>query len=354
MARVSVIMPAYNASQTSGRALESLRNQTYQDIEIIIVNDGSTDGTLEVIQEIARLDSRIVIVNQSNSGPGFARNAGLNKARSEFVYFMDSDDTIDADLIYKCVDYMTESNLDLLVFGFAVIDEHAVEVENVSFDDYLATNKEELALAYVPNFLMARHGNGFLWNKFYRRDIIEGNSIRFGTDKIMEDELFNIKYYSHTSRCRFINDVLYNYFWETPTSIRSKFSPTHLNSLVKVYHAFMTLKEEYHIKDEVFDKNVINRTWKGLVAHLLKNSESRKSRLKENAKTFNGVITNSTFQSVAFLQHETVHLSVFENALFYAIRWKNVYMYICIIEIYHKLKLLKSILNKFLRLKKNT
>ncbi len=348
MARVSVIMPAYNASQTIRRALESLRNQTYQDIEIIIVNDGSTDETLEVIQEIVRLDSRIVIVNQSNSGPGFARNAGLNKAGGEFVYFMDSDDSIDADLICKCVDYMTENNLDLLVFGFAIIDEFAVEVEKVSFDDYLAINKEELALAYVLNFLMSKHGNGFLWNKFYRLDIIEENSIRFGTDNIMEDELFNIEYYSHTSRCRFINDVFYNYFWETPTSIRSKYNPTYLCSLKKVYNAFMTLKDYFHLKDKTFDENVINRTWRGLFSYLFNGVGNCGVSLKEKVRLFNSVVSDATFQSVASYQHKTVHLTICENALFYALRCNSAFLYVCFVELYQRLKLLKVIFRQIL------
>lgn len=344
MARVSVIMPAYNASQTIGRALESLRNQTYQDIEIIIVNDGSTDGTLEVIQEIARMDSRIVIVNQSNSGPGFARNAGLNKAGGEFVYFMDSDDTIDTDLIYTCVDYMTESNLDLLVFGFSISDEHAVEVENVSFDDYLVTNKEELALAYVPNFLMSRHGNGFLWNKFYRRDIIEDNSIRFGTDNIMEDELFNLDYIHHVSRCRFIGETFYNYFWTEPTSIRSKYNPTYLISIKKVYDRFMLLKNDLRIEGETFDKVVISRTWNGLLVHLYENLSKCNPPIAslDIIKSFKQVSIDSTFQDVARFRFYLGKLRVIETCLYYSIKWNSAFLFLLSLRVYRILQPLKS------------
>lgn len=343
MARVSVIMPAYNASQTIGRALESLRNQTYQDIEIIIINDGSTDETLEVVQEIARLDSRIVIVNQSNSGPGFARNAGLNKAGGEFVYFMDSDDTIDADLIYKCVDYMIDSNLDLLVFGLSMIDASGRVVEKMSFNSCFVTNRDDLAANYTSLFLNVRHGNGFLWNKFYRHAIIEDNSIRFGKDSLMEDELFNLDYIRHVSRCRFVEEAFYNYFWTEPTSIRSKYNPTYLGTIKKVYDAFMSLKNELRIKDEDFDKVVISRTWNGLIVHLYTNLSKYNPPMTplDMINSFKQVSMNSTFQNVARFRFNMGELSVLEECLFYSIKWNSAVLFLFSLWIYHALQPIK-------------
>ena len=132
-ATVSVIIPAFNSAQTIGRAVSSVMSQTYTDIEIIVINDGSTDKTKEICQEFENQDSRIKIINQSQLGPGPARNAGLDVAKGEYVYFMDSDDEIDNNLISICVEKAERESLDLLVFGFSIVDESSKEVERIVF-----------------------------------------------------------------------------------------------------------------------------------------------------------------------------------------------------------------------------
>ena len=114
-ATVSVIIPAFNSAQTIGRAVSSVMSQTYTDIEIIVINDGSTDKTKEICQEFENQDSRIKIINQSQLGPGPARNAGLDVAKGEYVYFMDSDDEIDMDLIHEFLSAAKQLNDELII-----------------------------------------------------------------------------------------------------------------------------------------------------------------------------------------------------------------------------------------------
>ena len=115
--QISVIIPVYNVEQYLSKCLESIINQTLQDIEIICINDGSTDNSLQILEEYAQKDSRMIVINQENQGVGVARNKGLEIARGDYIWFVDSDDYVERNGLDYVYEKSKENNADIVCFG---------------------------------------------------------------------------------------------------------------------------------------------------------------------------------------------------------------------------------------------
>ena len=120
--KVSVIIPVYNTEEYIGETLNSIINQTLKDIEIIVINDGSTDNSLRIINEYAQRDSRITVFTQANQGLSLTRNKGIIEARGEYIYFMDSDDLLENDALNSCYKHSTKGHLDFLFFDAEILN----------------------------------------------------------------------------------------------------------------------------------------------------------------------------------------------------------------------------------------
>ena len=118
---VSVIIPAYNTAPYIGRMLDCVINQTYKNIEIIVVNDGSTDDTLSIVENYAKKDNRFVVIDIPNGGVSNARNVGIKKSKGEKIFFWDSDDVIEHTAIEKCLDYSLKHCVNAVAYGYANI-----------------------------------------------------------------------------------------------------------------------------------------------------------------------------------------------------------------------------------------
>ena len=132
MIKISIIVPVYNTEKYLGVCLDSLISQTYKDIEIICVDDGSTDNSLQILNDYAAKDSRIKILTQKNQGPSVARNLGLEKAKGEYITFVDSDDWVSIDMCEKIYSKAIDTNADLVLFPHS-----RVTNTNISLDDRL-------------------------------------------------------------------------------------------------------------------------------------------------------------------------------------------------------------------------
>uniref|UniRef100_UPI00388E81E0 glycosyltransferase family 2 protein n=1 Tax=Carnobacterium jeotgali TaxID=545534 RepID=UPI00388E81E0 len=118
MVAVSVIMPIYNVADGLKKSIQAFLNQTYKDFELILVNDGSTDGSGHICDEFQKKDSRIQVIHQENAGSGLARNAGLDRAIGEYIYFADPDDYVEIELIKDNLKIAKENNANVVVFGY--------------------------------------------------------------------------------------------------------------------------------------------------------------------------------------------------------------------------------------------
>ena len=191
--KVSIIIGLFNVSKyLEEKRLSCILQQTWSDLEILLINDGSTDNTPHICQELAKEDARIRLINKPNGGLGSARNAGLDAATGEFVWFYDVDDDVELDLVEKNVRWMRAFAVDMTVFGMFFTYPDTCYTETSHFKDRLFTSNEELKARFVKDLFLIPNGNGFVANKFYRRDFIERDHTRFGWQRIQQDELFNL------------------------------------------------------------------------------------------------------------------------------------------------------------------
>jgi len=218
-ALVSVIIPVYNVEKYLNKCIKSILEQTYSNLEIIIINDGSTDNSLDIIKSNMVEDERIFLIDIENAGVSNARNLGLKKARGKYVVFVDSDDWVEKDYIDLLVHFTEKNSCQLAVSNFDNNEDD--QNREINYDIKTITGKKELYhhLLSVYNF------SGFLWNKIFIMDIIKKNKISFNNKlHINEDLVFLCDYFQYCDRAIFINKRLYNYIIRKNSALRSKFS----------------------------------------------------------------------------------------------------------------------------------
>ncbi|TYC82197.1 glycosyltransferase [Acetobacterium wieringae] len=222
---VSLIVPIYNCENYLIDCLESILNQSYDNIEIILINDGSTDSSFEICKQFGKLDSRIVLLQHENQGVGYTRNIGINNAKGKYIMFIDGDDIIDKNIVINLFSRIENDNSDLAVCGIVAFNEtdktkkYIRSINKVNEDDHL-TAKEylEYLIIYKTDVYF-----GSPDNKIYRKDIIDNNNIRFYQDyDFGEDFLFNIEYLNYVRNISMTKENLYHYRRDNNSSITKK------------------------------------------------------------------------------------------------------------------------------------
>lgn len=210
---VSVIIPVYNVAQYIERCVNSVCLQTYSNLEIILVDDGSTDGSSIICDILSKKDDRIYVIHKTNGGLSSARNEGLKHSKGEYIYFLDGDDYIEADLLEKTVHYMN-CGFDLVCFNYKQVTEFGQLIKNINLDTRkfeLSTNEEKLNF-FIQVLLKGKIG-WEAWNRVFRHDILNKFAISFVDNSriFAEDLYFNACYCAHISSAICINKPLYNY-----------------------------------------------------------------------------------------------------------------------------------------------
>ncbi len=205
--KISVIIPVYNVESYLRQCLDSVVNQTMREIEIICVNDGSTDSSGRILDEYAARDDRFVIINQENAGQSVARNKGIRLAKGEYIVFLDSDDWFDVTLCEKAYNRAKESNADIVSFGF----------DCVRGTEHTPLTMEYLDSHSLKNVLLRlKNRNSFwnvIWDQLYRTTFLRDNQIYFLEGIIFEDNHFGYKCSFLTSKIVLLPESLYNYRW---------------------------------------------------------------------------------------------------------------------------------------------
>ena len=237
---VSIIVPVYNAQKGLSRCLESICSQTYQKLEIIVLNDGSMDDSLAICEQFRAKDPRIVVVDKENEGVSRTRNAGLTLAQGDYIQFVDSDDALDPDYTQNLVQAALEHNADLVIAPYWMVipsnsskTGHALETLQTSLGIEPEAPKTEVhKYGFLPQGVYSREDYarrlmqqpasfyyGVLWNKLYRREIIAQNQLAFAPDvHWAEDLIFNMGYLEHAEVFVSIPEAGYHYI-QNPKSL---------------------------------------------------------------------------------------------------------------------------------------
>ncbi len=210
---ISVVLPTYNVAQYLQQCLESVAAQTYRNIEVIIVIDGSTDGSYEIAQEFCKTDSRFSVYWQENAGSGPARNAGLAHCKGELVMFVDPDDWIEPKLLEKLYEAQSEGDYDLVasrrIFVTCQKNGKITHVNKLHYKDEAIINQQDLRKAFMRMIELSVVSAPT--QKLYKSTIIRKYDISFPPFRRSQDVAFNYSYYNHISSLRLIAYSGYNY-----------------------------------------------------------------------------------------------------------------------------------------------
>lgn len=193
MVKVSVILPIYNVAPYLDEAFQSILTQTLSDIEIIAVNDGSTDNSQEVIERYAAQDSRIITIRQENKGQSAARNLALQQAIGQYIYMMDSDDILtDSNALKTCYEYAEKNKADFIFFDGESFSEAGVDrISRNTKRTHLVDENKQYEGEYLLNLVLdTQTHNCVVWLLFIRKDFLDRIDIKFYEGIIHEDELY--------------------------------------------------------------------------------------------------------------------------------------------------------------------
>ena len=300
MPEISVIVPVYKVEPYLYRCVDSILAQTFQDFELILVDDGSPDGCPAICDAYAQQDSRVHVIHQENSGLSAARNAGMDIATGKYMMFCDSDDYVSPGWIQAFVSAATSSH-DNFIFG------NIIPIgENQTLSDTMESEAAASLTLPVDQFLdlHIRHRAGFAWNVLYYADIIQKIGLRFRQDVIIEDLPFCLAYLKEMESLTYCGDAVYYYVQRR------------LPTLSRKYHqdGFRKWQEKYAMLQEFVDQKIPQQ----------QQEESRK-RLADYYLYFFLDSLNNTFDSRSTLSRiekmryncKAVHSNEFQHCLQY-------------------------------------
>jgi len=246
--KISVIVPIYNSEQTLKRTLDSIINQNYKNLEIILINDGSTDNSEKICNEYAERDERIIVITQENRGVGEARNHGIDVSTGEFISFVDSDDTMDKNFYSELMVTQAETNADVTVSNVKCIR------DNDTFFPYKTAflQKRCTKEQFIKSLLNFQFGNA-VWGKIFKKECIQ--NIKFRNIKINEDFIFFWNAVKN-SICFSINfDVYYNYYIDTSASLtKNKFTKENMSMIEHIDEVVRDITIFYpYLKDDAIN-----------------------------------------------------------------------------------------------------
>lgn len=234
--KISIIVPVYNAEKQLHHCLDSILNQKYKFIELILINDGSTDRSGKICDEYAYKDNRIKVIHQRNQGPSKARNVGISVATGDYIQFVDSDDTIEINMTSKMVDDIND-NVDLVICGYKSVNKSG---SKTIIKEYSTT----LNGTYCKNDFLSNLGylisQGLVnspCNKIYSSRIINKFNLSFDESINMgEDLLFNLMYFNYCEKVKISNECLYNYLLFNENSLTINYKSGFFENQIFLYN----------------------------------------------------------------------------------------------------------------------
>ncbi|MEH7014763.1 glycosyltransferase family 2 protein [Neobacillus niacini] len=237
--KISVIVAAYNVEKYIKKCLESITSQTYKELEILVVNDGSTDKTLEEINNVSIYDERIIIINKPNGGLSSARNAGLDKATGDYIGFIDGDDYIAIDMYETLLKNMLETSADISVCKVRRIYKNHTMIESNSNERVVLNNFEGMR-----SLLEAKSIHHYAVDKLYSRKLFK--SIRYPEGKIFEDVFTTYKLFAESNRTVYCDTAKYYYVQRSNSILRNSFNEKKLEYLEAIEEMTLFINNNYN------------------------------------------------------------------------------------------------------------
>lgn len=289
---VSVILPVYNCEKYISKCLSSIVNQSMADIEIIVINDGSTDRSEELINKFLLKEKRIKYYRQKNGGQSKARNTGIRKAIGDYVVFVDADDLIEQTYIEKLVKTTKKLDCDLVTCGYIDFSIHGkVPLNDFWMQKGIITRKD-----FVDHLFNGLGGS--LWGKIFKRNIIESYNLQLNEKISMcEDLVFVLEYLKFCNKIGSIKEHLYLYNRLNENSVSNQVDLNHFNDLMNVASLIEKLLKELNFKHDQIEEVISKRVEIAIKKLLIfQNGINCKYSKKEKNKNIDRVLSHYYFQ----------------------------------------------------------
>lgn len=301
---ISIIVPVYNTENYLEKCLYSLVNQTYKNIEIIIIDDGSPDNSMNIIQKFVLADNRVKVISQKNQGLSGARNTGMNNANGDYIMFIDSDDWIEIDTCEKAINASEKYNADVVFWPYIK------EFSDLQKDNYLF-DKTEIIWSEKNINQLSRRMVGLVgdelanpqsidnlvtaWGKLYKKSVI--GDVRFTDTKIIEteDALFNIEVFLGINSAVYIPDLLSHYRKDNESSLTHNYKKKLVSRWREMYSRIKFLLDRNDMSREYYDA-LKNRICFGLIGLGINLAEDKKMSFKEKKKEIYNILSMKHYQ----------------------------------------------------------
>lgn len=253
---VSIIVPIYNVEKYLNECMDSILAQTYENLDIILVDDESPDSCPQMCDEYAKRDSRIRVIHKKNGGLGFARNSGLDISKGKYVMFVDSDDYLAETAVETLVRFASEYDAQFVKGAFRKIDDTRMVLFEKT-QEFRVFNETEIEYELRPRMLGSSPSKSdsiemSVWATLYNMDIINSNNLRFDSERsfVCEDLPFNLSYLAHCTSALMITEMVY-YYRFNPNSLSEKYVPNKFNRIIDMMHQIQTRFPELTKREQV-------------------------------------------------------------------------------------------------------
>ena len=269
---VSVIVPVYNAEYYLEECINSLLNQTYHDLEIILIDDGSSDRSASICEKFAKIDKRVIVIHNKNRGPGATRNLGIKYANGEYIGFVDSDDTVDSNMYCEMVKAANKFDVNMVMCPYNIISSGLIEIISSPLPTNSLISYKTIQTIVLPEIIgKGRYGYASLCNKIYRRCFLIDNHLLIDEVRYHgEDWWFNIQSFEKLDAFIIVSDPLYNYVQQNSSSLMKKYDVNKIDIYLQGYWQCRQICNRYCIDFVEAQKNYLLQAYNyidGVVAY---------------------------------------------------------------------------------------
>lgn len=330
MLKVSIIVPVYNSQSYLEKCIDSILNQTYGNIEVLLINDGSTDDSGKICDEFAEKDARVKVFHIENGGPSKARNFGIENSNGDIISFVDSDDYIDENMAQKMIESLGTSDLIMCNYLSCDKDNENYFEHNLGNREF---NKNEIIDVFCPAFFYSKiNGLGSCCNKYYVKQFLIDNNIRFNENLIRaEDFWFNFDCFTSAKSIKSINDYLYYYMQVNDNSTMHQVRETQYEdwkfTRKRLLQKYNELNLKFKLDYDEFYKNFLNNVSVYLVQRLRRNVKDKKVLHIINDDFYKSALRyrNNLSTHIKFLAYLTLKST--KMAYLFYILWATVFKF---------------------------
>lgn len=339
MEKISVIVPVYNVERYLERCINSLLNQTYSNLEIILVNDGSTDNSGQMC-DYYKNKANIIVIHKDNAGLGMARNTGLDVATGRYIVFVDSDDYIDDDMIQSLYEEIQKTGADTCIGGFKRVYANHTDVFKTEIlkTEYVG---KEICTELLPMMFGRVEGQPSVemsvWKVMFSNDIIKKNQLRFPSERefISEDIIFDTEYYPLSQKVCISPTVGYNYC-DNEDSLTTRYNKERFKKQVILYKELEKRISDLGILDLAIER--LNATFVAIARYSIKLEVkfSGQNGRKETYKNIQNICNNETLQNVLSKQSQSA-VKFQSRIINYLIRYRMINLLVLVMMVKNKI-----------------